>query len=104
MSRETKEDFWERKSHGILIYHHDGESIVFKRRSKHDKMKSKLIKLTCCKIDEGPPNILRVVLVTNMLKQLDERLINYPDPVCLKLTGQKHPYNHLFYTSICDRS
>lgn len=99
MSWNTEEELWVRKSHNILIYHHDGQSIIFKRKSKTDKIKSKLTKITCSKIDEGPPNILRLVLLKNMLKHLDERLVDYPDGLYLKLTKQKHPYNHLFYTS-----
>ena len=90
---------WERKSYGELLFHDEGEVIVFKRKSKIQRLKMKLVNLTCSKIDEGPKNLTELVLLKNTLSSLDERLKYYPDTFYLRLTNQKHPYNHLLYRS-----
>ena len=94
-SRIIEKERWERKSHNTLIYSLGDETITFKRRSKNEKLKTKLVNMTCSKIDNGPRNLLRLVILKNMLRRLDERLATYPDSLYLQLTGQKHPYKHL---------
>ena len=91
-----RDGMWE-ISHRVLIYHDDdlGE-IVFKRKTKKEKMKRKIVSETCEKIDKGVKSLHRLVLLKNTLNYLDNRLSSYPDVFYLKLTKQKHPYIHLF--------
>lgn len=92
----TEKYQWDRVNHKVIIYRDDQMELVFKRKSKKQKLRRKIVNMTCSKIDEGVLCLLRLVLLKNILSQLDSRLENYPDPLYLHLTFQKHPYKHLF--------